>query len=731
MDTQYKKTYGLTFKYLKYDLPASMVVFLVALPLCLGVALASGAPLLSGIISGIIGGIVVGVISGSHTSVSGPAAGLAAVVFSAIAQLGNYETFLLAVVLAGIIQFICGIAKAGFIANYIPSNVIKGLLAAIGIILILKQIPHIVGYDRDPEDDFSFFQKDGENTLSELLYIFNYFSWGAVIVSTISIAIFIYWDKSFLRKLKFLPASLFIVILGVIINIIFENFFPELYIEKQHLVNIPEITHISSLVTQPSFADIGNYEVWLVAFTIAIIASLETLLNLEAVQNIDPHKRHASPNRELIAQGVGNIIVGFLGGIPITSVIVRSSVNINVGAKTKLSTILHGGLLLVSILFLSSTLNLIPLASLATILLMTGYKLAKASLFIKMYKKGANQFIPFMVTIIAIVFTDLLVGILIGLATSIFYLLKSNFKNPFTIEREKLNLGETVRIEFPNQVSFFNKASIKETLWALPRNTKVVIDATHSDYIDNDVLSVIDDFKNTVSIEKNIQLNIIGLKDTYNMNDVIQFTNFLDKETQQKLKPAEILEILKLGNDRFMQGKFREKYLRQQVNATSSEQHPMAVIVCCIDSRTSPELIFDVGLGDIISIRIAGNIVNDEIIGSIELACQEIGTKLIVVLGHSNCGAVSSAINLVNQGHISFITNKIEKAIAQCNCDRDKIIADKAMFDKVIQNNVTNSLDEILKESEYLNKAIISQQLSIVSAFYDTTSGLVSFEEKV
>ena len=331
------------------DISASIVVFLVALPLCLGVALASGAPMLSGVIAGIIGGIIVGFLSKSPSSVSGLAAGLAAVVLSSITQLGNFQVFLMAVVIAGVIQLISGIGKVGFIANYIPSNVIKGLLAAIGIILILKQIPHAVGFDIDGEDDFTFFQKDGQNTFSELVSIFSYFTWGAVLISTISLISLIYWDKTPMKKLSFFPASLFVVMLGVALNAAFKSFFPALQIEPSHLVNIPAIKSIDSFITTPSFASIGNYQVWIVAFTIAIIASLETLLNLEAVENLDPLKRKASPNKELVAQGIGNIFSGLIGGIPITSLIVRSSVNINSGAKTKLSTILHGIFLLISV----------------------------------------------------------------------------------------------------------------------------------------------------------------------------------------------------------------------------------------------------------------------------------------------------------------------------------------------------------------------------------------------
>ena len=384
-----------TLDNLKKDIPAGLVVFLVALPLCLGVALASGAPIISGIISGVIGGIVVGLISRSHISVSGPAAGLTAVVFSAIHQLGSFETFLMAVVIAGVLQIIGAYLRAGIIANYIPTNVINGLISSIGIILILKQIPHAFGYDAVAEEDFSFIQKDNQNTFSELFNILHYFSYGAIITSILSLLILIYWKKIPLKWVQTIPASLFVVVFGILLNAIFSQYFPFLTIETKHLVSIPPIHGLNELFTFPSFSSLANKHVWIVGVTIAIIASLESLLNLEAVSKIDPLKRKVSSNRELLAQGYGNLISGLIGGIPVTSVIVRSSVNINAGAKTKMSTIFHGILLTISILFLTPYLNLIPLASLAAILLLTGYKLVDPGTFKEKYQKGWNQFIQF------------------------------------------------------------------------------------------------------------------------------------------------------------------------------------------------------------------------------------------------------------------------------------------------------------------------------------------------
>jgi MFS superfamily sulfate permease-like transporter len=717
-----------TLDNLKKDLPAGLVVFLVALPLCLGVALASGAPIISGIISGVIGGIVVGFISRSHISVSGPAAGLSAVVFSAIHQLVTFDTFLMAVVIAGVLQIIGAYLRAGIIANYIPTNVINGLISSIGIILILKQIPHAFGYDAVAEEDFSFIQKDHQNTFSELFNILNYFSYGAIIISILSLLILIYWKKTPFKWLQAIPSSLVVVIFGVLINQVFIHFFPFFIIHEKHLVSLPKIDSIRAIFTFPSFQSLANKNVWFVGITIAIIASLETLLNLEAVSKIDPLKRKVSSNRELLAQGYGNLISGLIGGIPVTSVIVRSSVNINAGAKTKMSTIFHGVLLVISILFLTPFLNMIPLSSLAAILLLTGYKLVDPVTFKEKYKKGWNQFIPFIATVIAIFFTDLLIGTIIGLTVSILFLLKSNYKNPFKIKTEKMNVKETITIELPNQVSFLNKASIQNTLWKLPKNSNVIIEAKNSDYIDEDILEIFETFKNTVAIENNIHLNIFGFKNKFHIQDQVQFSTVIGKEEQQNLSSLEALEILIAGNKRFAEGKFTEKYLTEQVQATSNHQNPIAVIVSCIDSRTSPELVFDLGIGDLISIRIAGNIINQEIIESIEFACQKIGTKLIVVLGHSNCGAVTYAVESGTEYYTS-ITSKIQNSIEICDCTPEKIKSEPALLDKVIKLNTNNSITDILMNSAFIKSETEKETITIVSGFYDTRNGLVDFVE--
>ncbi|MCC6721269.1 MAG: bifunctional SulP family inorganic anion transporter/carbonic anhydrase [Bacteroidia bacterium] len=720
----------MTFNSIKQDFSSSIAVFLVALPLCLGIALACGAPLSSGIIAGIAGGIVTGLISKSHISVSGPAAGLATVILSSINQLGSFEIFISAVLFAGVFQILIGIFKGGFIANYIPSNIIKGLLAAIGIILILKQLPHAMGLSFETFSEFSYNQTDGKNTFTEIFDVIKYFSPGAIVISIFSFLILIFWEKPFIGYFKFIPGALAVVLFGILMNIIYMKFIPELSLQIQHVVKIPKPNSLTSIISFPSFSSIANHDFWIIVITLTIVASLESLINLEAVENIDPHKRQASPNNELIAQGVGNIFSGFFGGLPITSVIVRSSVNVNSGAKTKLSAILHGVWLLAGIFFLSAFINLIPLASLAVILIFTGYKLAKISIFKEIYKKGLNQFIPFIFTVLAIVFTDLLLGIIIGSAVSMFYLLKSNFKNPFLLEKETLYIGETLRMELPNQVSFLNKATIKDTLWHVPTGSNVVIDATYCDFIDNDVLETIEDFKNTVSVENNIKLNLIGFKNQYQLEDRIQFVNVLDKETQQKLAPEEIINILKKGNDRFVNGSISEKYLKHQVNATSFGQNPFAIILSCIDSRTTAEHIFDLGLGDIFSVRIAGNIINKDILGSMEFGVHLIGVKLVVVLGHTSCGAIRGACDNAKLGNLTELLDKIKPAIdIEKTVNENRNGSNNEFVNKVAVNNVYLTIDRVRNESELISQYEKEGKIKIIGGLYDIETGKVDFFE--
>jgi carbonic anhydrase len=497
------------FANIKSDFSSGLVVFLIAVPLCLGIALASGAPLFSGMIAGIVGGIVVGSLSGSQLSVSGPAAGLTAVVLTAITKLGAFDVFLLALVIGGAMQLLLGVIKAGTVANYFPSNVIKGMLSAIGIIIILKQLPHAFGYDAGG-------MTDDDNNQIALLSILSHVHFGAILITAISILIILYWSK--IPKAGIIPSALVAVIVGAGLNALFISIGSPLAIAPTHLVSLPIPDSFNAFVgqfTSPDFSAIGNKEVWITAATIAIVASVETLLNVEATDKLDPLKRYTSPNRELKAQGIGNIVSGLIGGLPVTSVIVRSSANINAGGKSKLSTIIHGSLLLICTALIPVLLNKIPLATLAAVLLVTGYKLCKISIFTEMFKNGKYQWVPFLVTVVAIVFTDLLIGIALGMIVSVFAILRGNIKSSYFFRKEKYKNGDSIRLELAEEVSFLNKASILLTLDHMPENTTVIIDAGKTTYIDFDVLESIREFKDVKAPRKNILVVLKGFKEAY------------------------------------------------------------------------------------------------------------------------------------------------------------------------------------------------------------------------
>lgn len=532
--------YNNPFGNLKSDVPASIVVFLVAVPLCLGIALASGAPLFSGIIAGMVGGIIVSVFSGSSLGVSGPAAGLAVIVLGAINELGSFQVFLLAVVIAGIIQIILGIIKAGIIGYYFPSSVIKGMLSGIGIIIILKQIPHAFGYDQNPEGDFEFLQPDGHTTFSELYYMLENINLGAVIISFISLAILIIWEQKFIKNFKIsqvVQGPLVAVTIGIVLNLVFQSI-PALALKTDQVVNIPVADGISnffSLFTFPDFSQILNQDVLIIAVTIAIVASLETLLCVEATDKLDPYKRITPTNRELIAQGIGNVSAGLIGGLPITQVIVRSSANIQSGGKSKASAFLHGILILLSAMLIPNILNLIPLSSLAAILLVVGYKLAKPSTFKQIYKMGISQFLPFIITILGIVFTDLLVGISLGLVTGIMYILWNNYRTPYHFDPETYQEGEPIKIELSEDVTFLNKAGILNTLNHLPENSKVVIDGSRTTNIHADIIEILDDFKPNAE-RKNIDFSIIGLESKIKVDPVKRFKKVVNNQSYDQMR---------------------------------------------------------------------------------------------------------------------------------------------------------------------------------------------------
>lgn len=527
------------FSNLRHDLPASVVVFLVAVPLCLGIALLSGAPIFAGIIAGIIGGTLVALLSGSPLGVSGPAAGLLAIIIPAIKEMG-FETFLLAVFLAGAIQIIFGILKAGVIGYYFPNSVIKGMLSGIGIIIILKNIPHALGYDKDQMGDFSFFQSDGHNTFSELWHMMGEVSVGAVTITLISIAILFLWERPFMKKVpmfKIVQGPLVVVLAGIGLGVLFQSM-SGFSLEADELVDIPianSVETFKGLFTMPNWSAFGNPQIYLTAVIIAVVASLETLLCVEAADKLDPQKRVTPTNKELVAQGAGNMLSGLVGGLPITQVIVRSSANIQSGGKTKASAFFHGILLLVCALSIPGVLNMIPYASLAAILFAVGYKLTKPSLVRAMYRKGAGQFVPFIVTIVGIVFTDLLVGIALGLAVAVVQILWNNYRTPYHFDPDSYTSGEPVNIQLAEDVSFLNKAGIMKTLYDLPDDIHVRIDASKTKVIHPDVLEIIHDFKDNAET-RGIEIELVGMDERQDLDAVADFGTLVLKRPLSKKK---------------------------------------------------------------------------------------------------------------------------------------------------------------------------------------------------
>ena len=502
---------------IKENFPSGLVVFLVALPLCLGIALASGAPPLSGIIAGIIGGLVVGFLSNSNISVTGPAAGLTAIVLTAITDLGAFELFLCAGIIAGLLQLVLGFIRAGSISNYFPTNVIEGMLAGIGIIIILTQIPHALGYDKDFEGNETLFANGfNQNYFTEL---FSAIHPGAVMVTLVSVAILIAWDQvPALKKIKLVPGALVAVVAGISLNYIFKITGSSLAIGADHLVSLPvpqSVDDFKNMIVFPDFQGFLNPKVWIVGATIAIVASIETLLCIEASDRLDAHRRITDTNLELRAQGIGNLISSAIGGLPMTSVVVRSSANANSGATSKLSTMIHGALLLICVLTIPFILNLIPLATLAAVLILVGYKLAKPATIMHFWRKGKYQFIPFIATIIAVVSLDLLKGVGIGLLISVFYILQGNMKRAYYLSREELDDVDEITIKLSEEVSFLNKAAIKKTLKNIKPNSKVCIDARSTSYIATDILEMIQDFANIRAKEEDIEVTLLGFKTSY------------------------------------------------------------------------------------------------------------------------------------------------------------------------------------------------------------------------
>ena len=713
------------------DLLSGVVVFLVALPLCLGIALASGAPILSGIIAGIVGGIIVGLLSGSHISVAGPAAGLTAVILVQLEQLGgNYAAFLWCIVFAGFLQILFGLFKLGFFANFIPNNVILGLLAAIGVILMITQIPYLFGLS-----NFSWNQL----WTGQINQILLQFDQGAMLIGVVSLLLILAWDSSPLKKWV-LPSALIAVVVAGLLNYLLVYLQSSWAIQPENLIQLPNLLSApENVMIFPDFSSLNNPLIYTGAITLAVVASLETLLNLEAADKLDPQKRSSPPNRELWAQGAGNMVSGLVGGMPITSVIVRSSVNANTGARSKYSTIIHGILLLLAVLFFVPLMNMIPLSALAAILILTGFKLTHPNMFKKLYQQGWKQFIPFIITLVAILFTDLLIGIVIGLAISIAFILYGNLHKGVRIYKEKHLHGVITRIELPSQVTFLNRAALITALERIHKNDQLVIDATQSDSIDPDIYQVIQEYQNETAIKRGIDVKLIGFKQHYaELDDAVLDIDISTQDLQSQLSPVDVLKLLKEGNQRFVKNERLQRDIYRQIRVTADQgQHPIAAVLGCMDSRAPTEMLFDVGIGDLFSLRIAGNVAGQKVLGSLEFACQAKGSKVILVLGHTDCGAVTSAcqLRLANKQisqvkempHIQYVLGPLMRSVESVYDIMQPRELSKAFVHQVTAMNVHYNIQYIIHHSSVLKEMLERGEIAIVGAIYDVQTGTVKF----
>ena len=722
--------------FLKENLPSSLVVFLVALPLCLGVGLAStsvpginGLPnIFSGIIAGIIGGVVVGTLSGSRIGVSGPAAGLITIILGALATLGSFEAFLLAVIIGGIIQVIAGFLNLGILANYFPSAVIKGMLAAIGITLILKEIPHLVGYDADFFGDESFVQPDGHNTFSEIIYAFGSLQLGSIVIGALSLGLLILFDRPFMKKVqlfKLLPGALFVVTLAIGMNGLFQFILPALAISSEHLVQLPVVksfNEFSAILSFPDFNFLSDPNVYIVGGTLALVGSLETLLSVEATDKLDPEKHHTPTNLELKAQGIGNILSGLVGGLPITQVIVRSSANVNSGAKSKLSTIFHGIWLLLAVVFLAPLLNKIPLAALAAILIMVGYKLSNAGLYKQQYKLGYEQFIPFMVTIIGVLLTDLLKGIAVGMGVAIFFILRKNYKNNYTIKRHEYAGNDIVVMELSEELTYLNKASINETLQKLKENTKLVIDGSRCKSIDYDALEIIENFVRYDAIEKKITVELIDIK-LASISNIVSPISHSNPEKNMETFYNQLLENNKKWVDRHME---RDPEFFQRL---SKGQNPPLLWIGCADSRVPANEIIGAQPGEVFVHRnIANMVVHSDMnmLSVLDYAVNVLKVKHVIVCGHYGCGGVQAAMT---NKHIGLIDNWIRHIKDTYRFHQQELNAiedEKQRFDRFVELNVVEQVYDLAKTSIVQSAWENGQDLHIHGWVYDVADGLIN-----
>jgi carbonic anhydrase len=691
---QEQRSLPLSFATLKYDLPAGIAVFFVAVPLCLGIAHASGAPLISGLITGVLGGVVTGFISKSALSVSGPAAGLTAIAISSIATLGSFEAFLLATFIAGILQIVFSVAKAGAVATYIPNTVIKGMLSAIGLILIIKQFPHLIGYDIEAMgvEEFTATAQDMNNGVQQSTNTFETLRQGflnlndtVLIIGLVCLAFLIVWDKVFQPKYKSIPGALLVVVIGVLLHETIQLFFPLNQLDTTHLVSIPQITSITEFRYQTSFpnwSQFSNWAVYTAAFTIAVVASIETLLSTEAIDKLDPEKRKTPANRELMAQGIGNMLAGLFGGLPMTAVIVRGSVNVSAGARTKLSTIFHGSFIVIAVVFLTQLINLIPLSSLAAVLIYTGYKLLSPSVIVQQFKKGWLQFIPFAITVSAIVLTDLLTGVSIGLVVSMLFIVYENYKG--TVLKLE-DMGIRKRIVLGEDITFLHKSKMVSLLESVPEGAVLEIDGSRTHYIDKDILELIQEYKTTAR-KRHIELIIGGLK---------QMENEDLKELMRKS-----YDRLFTNNEKWVNAKLMEdpEYFKK----LSKGQTPQYLFIGCSDSRVPANEITGTDPGEMFVHRnIANMVVNTDInmLSVVQYSVEVLNVKHIIVCGHYGCGGVKAAVEHKSNGIIDKWLRNIKDVYRLHKDELDSIADPEQRHRRLVEVNVKEQVMNLMKTS--------------------------------
>ena len=711
--------------YFKSDFQGGLVSFLVAVPLCLGIALASGAPLFSGIIAGIVGGLVVGALSRSAVSISGPEAGLILVVVSSISALGSFKAVQLAICVAGAMQIVLGVLRAGMVSNFFPSSVIKGMLAAIGIILILKQLPHLLGYDSDAVESLALFPWTGGNIGALLDHAVREVNYTAVGIAAASLAVLLAWEQPFFKTnpiLVKIPAALVVVVLGVVLNEAVRLLSPAYALGGTHLVQLPvpkSAAEFVGLFTLPDFSQLTNPKVYLTAIPIALVASLEALLAIEATDELDPLKRKTPTNRELKAQGVGNMVSGLLGGLPLTSVIVRSSVSINAGGRTKMAALVHSSFLLLSVVLFPGLLNLIPWAALAAILLITGYKLARISIFKQFFKAGITEFLPFVVTIVAILLTDLLVGIGIGVATGLFFILKEMQKDAHFFQRYTVQGQEHLRLSLGEHVSFLNKASILTILKDIPADTTVEIDATNSAFIDRDVISAIENFRETAR-QRNIELIFLRKGENY-AHDVAAQAHVNGKE-------ADFEAYYKLfeNNRNWVAEKLRHnpRFFEQ-----AAEQAPKFLFIGCSDNHVSVSEMTGTAPGKVFVHRNVANLVVStdlNLLSVLHYAIETLGVQHIIVCGHYGCRGVKEAMQGVDAGVVNTWLSGVREVMHRHEHELGNLETEPERFRRLVELNVIEQVYH-LHQSEIVQRAYQRQTpLYLHGWVYDIHGGIIS-----